>query len=202
MARATGTITRRIESGLIWLLCVMPLLILAGQGLTDGLTANPVEYVLRALGVWALRFLCVTLAIGLIVRFGLWRRAMVYRRRIGLWAFAYVCLHLTTYILVDQALDWPGIVKDIVKRPYITIGMAAFILLIPLAVTSVNKVRRAMRPRHWLWLHRLVYLIAVLGVAHYYLLVKADHRDPILYGVVILALLGVRLIPRRRGAIK
>ena len=85
---------------------------------------------------------------------------------------------------------------------FFTIGMAAFILLIPLAVTSVNKVRRAMRPRHWLWLHRLVYLIAVLGVAHYYLLVKADHRDPILYGVVILALLGVRLIPRRRGAIK
>ncbi|MCI4590220.1 sulfoxide reductase heme-binding subunit YedZ [Sphingobium sp. BYY-5] len=202
MARTSGALSRQVESGLIWLLCVMPLLILVGQGFADALTANPVEYVLRELGLWALRFLCLTLALSPLARFSGWRRALLYRRRIGLWAFAYACLHLSTYIFVDQALDWPTIVKDIVKRPYITIGMAAFLLLVPLAITSINRIRRRMAPRSWLRLHRAIYPIAIMGVAHFYLLVKADHRDPLFYGIIVLMLLGIRLVPRHRAAIK
>jgi len=112
-----------------------------------------------------------------------------YRRRVGLWAFAYVCLHLSTYIGVDQLFDWPTIGKDIAKRPYITIGMAAFTLLIPLAVTSADKLRRRLGPRRWKRLHQLIYLVAPMGAVHYYLLVKADHRPPLVYGAIIAALL-------------
>lgn len=195
---AAGKTSLRVESAVVWLLCVAPLLILLAQGFTGDLTANPVQYVLHQLGVWALRFLCITLAMSPLVKLAGVTRVMRYRRRIGLWAFAYVTLHLLMYVVVDQELDLGSIWKDIVKRPYITIGMAAFVLLLPLAVTSFNKVRRKMRPRNWQRLHRIVYLIAAMGVAHYYLLVKADHSDPIFYGVIVALLLGARFIPARR----
>jgi len=198
MAAATGTGGRahRIESALVWIMCAAPLLLLVLQGFTGGLTANPIEFVLRELGVWALRFLCITLAISPLAKWAGWLRPMRYRRRIGLWAFAYVCLHLLTYIAVDQEFDWPNILKDIAKRPYITIGMAAFVLLVPLAVTSMNRIRRKMRPRSWRRLHRAIYPIAAMGVVHYYLLVKADHRDPLFYGAVVAVLLALRLVPK------
>ncbi len=194
----------RATSWAVWLACAAPLLWFVVQAFTDGLGANPIQFVLRQLGVWALRFLCLSLAITpaakLLKQPGLIR----YRRRIGLWAFAYVCLHLATYIGVDQQFDWGVIGKDILKRPYITIGMAAFALLIPLAVTSADKLRRKLGPRRWRRLHQLVYLIVPMGVVHYYLLVKADHRPPLIYGAVVLALLGYRLwgwaVGRRRKA--
>ncbi|BAV65921.1 protein-methionine-sulfoxide reductase heme-binding subunit MsrQ [Sphingobium cloacae] len=198
-AAITGGRAHRIESACIWILCAAPLLLLVLQGLTGGLTANPIEFVLRELGVWALRFLCITLAISPLAQGAGWSRPMRYRRRIGLWAFAYACLHLLTYVAVDQEFDWPSILKDIAKRPYITIGMAAFLLLVPLAVTSINRVRRKMRPRSWRRLHRAVYPIAAMGVVHYYLLVKADHRDPLFYAVVVALLLAARFMPKRRA---
>ncbi len=198
MAGPASKTSLRIESALVWLLCAAPLLILLAQGFTGDLTANPVQYVLHQLGVWALRFLCIALAISPLAKLAGVTRIMRYRRRIGLWAFAYVTLHLLMYVVIDQELDLGSIWKDIVKRPYITIGMAAFVMLVPLAVTSFNKVRRRMRPRNWQRLHRLVYLIAAMGVAHYYLLVKADHSDPIFYGVIVALLLSARLIPARR----
>lgn len=188
----------RLESALVWLLCAAPLLLILYWGFTAQLTANPVEFVLRDLGLWALRFLCLTLAVTLAAKYGKVPRLMRYRRRVGLWAFAYVALHLAVYLGAAHEFDWGEIGADIAKRPYITIGMAAFALLVPLAVTSANAVRRRMKPRSWRRLHRLVYLIAAMGVVHYFLLVKADTRSPILYGVIVAALLAARLLPLSR----
>ena len=179
----------RLVSGAVWLACAAPLLWFVVQGFTDGLGANPIQYVLRQLGVWALRLVCITLALGPLAKTFKQPVLIRYRRRVGLWAFAYVCLHLSTYIGVDQVFDWPTIGKDIAKRPYITIGMAAFVLLIPLAVTSADKLRRKLGPKRWKRLHQLIYLIAPMGAVHYFLLVKADHRPPLVYGAVIAALL-------------
>lgn len=189
----------RLISALVWLLCVAPLLLFVWQGLTDGLTANPIEYVLRELGLWGLRFLCVTLAISPLAKLLKMPALLRYRRRIGLWAFAYVALHLIMYVAVDQQFGWSFIVADIVKRPYITIGMAAFVLLVPLAITSANRIRRKMRVRAWRRLHQLVYLIAIMGVVHYFLLVKADTRSPLIYGGIVAALLGWRAVMRLRA---
>ncbi|MGZ3275321.1 MAG: sulfite oxidase heme-binding subunit YedZ [Caulobacteraceae bacterium] len=179
----------RLVSWAVWLACVSPLLWFVVQGFTGDLGANPIQYVLRQLGVWALRFICITLAMGPLAKTFKAPVLIRFRRRVGLWAFAYVCLHLSTYIGVDQLFDWPTIGKDIAKRPYITIGMAAFALLVPLAVTSADKLRRRLGPKRWKRLHQAIYLIAPMGVVHYFLLVKADHRPPLVYGAVVLALL-------------
>jgi sulfoxide reductase heme-binding subunit YedZ len=184
----------RLISWAVWLACAAPLLLFVWQGFTDGLTANPIQFVLRQLGVWALRFLCVSLAVTPAAKLLKQPAIARYRRRIGLWAFAYVCLHLVTYIAIDQQFDWGVIGKDIVKRPYITIGMAASVLLLALAVTSADKLRRKLGSRRWKRLHQLVYLIVPMGVVHYYLLVKADHRPPLVYGAVVAVLLGYRAV--------
>jgi sulfoxide reductase heme-binding subunit YedZ len=191
---ATQTVKDRLISWAVQLACALPIFIFVVQGLTDGLTANPIEFVLRQLGVWALRFLCLTLAITPLAKLLKLPRLIRYRRAVGLWAFAYVCLHLSTYIGVDQLFDWRTIGKDIVKRPYITIGMAAFAMLIALAVTSLDRLRLRLGPRRWKRLHQLIYLIVPMGVIHYYLLVKADHRPPLIYGAVVLILLGYRAV--------
>lgn len=194
----------RLISLAVWLACLSPLIWFVVQGFTGDLGANPIQYVLRQLGVWALRFICISLAITPLARLLKMPVIARYRRRVGLFAFAYVCLHLTTYIGIDQLFDWPTIGKDIVKRPYITIGMAAFAMLLPMAVTSADKLRRKLGPKRWKRLHQLIYLIAPMGVVHYYLLVKADHRPPLIYGAVMLVLLGYRVVnwelDRRRKA--
>ena len=201
---AFGITRDRLVSLAIWIACLWPLGFFVYAGLNDDLTANPIQYVLRQLGVMALRFVCIALAITPAAK--LLRQPWIarYRRRVGLFAFAYVCMHLTTYVAIDQAFDWPTIGKDIAKRPYITIGMAAFAMLIPLAVTSADALRRRLGPRRWKRLHQLVYLIAPMGVVHYYLLVKADHRPPLVYGVIVFALLAYRaanwLVDRQRKA--
>lgn len=187
----------RLISLAVWLACLLPLIWFGVQGLTGDLGANPIQYVLRQLGVWALRFICISLAITPVARLLKAPAVARYRRRVGLFAFAYVCLHLTTYIGIDQVFDWSTIGKDIVKRPYITIGMAAFAMLLPMAVTSADKLRRRMGPKRWKRLHQLIYLIAPMGVVHYFLLVKADRRPPLVYGAVVLILLGYRLANRQ-----
>jgi len=122
------------------------------------------------------------------------------------WAFAYIALHLSTYVGIDHFFNWPEIGKDILKRPYITIGMTAFVLLIPLAVTSTNGMLRRLGPKNWKRLHQLVYVIVPLGVTHYYLLVKKDTRPPIVYGVIVAILLAYRVYAwakqRRERALK
>ena len=112
---------------------------------------------------------------------------------LGLFAFFYACLHFTTYIWLDQYFDWAAIIKDVIKRPFITVGFACFVLLIPLAATSTNTMQRRLK-RRWQQLHRLVYLIAIGGVVHYWWLVKKDITQPVIYALALTALLGFRLV--------
>lgn len=179
-----------------------PLALLIWGAATNDLGANPVETLIRQLGVWGLRFLILGLAISPAARLFRAPRLIRFRRPVGLVAFSYILLHLVSYGLIDKQLDWEVIVKDILKRPYITIGMAAFALLIPLTATSFNAAIRKIGFRRWRGLHALIYLIVPAGVVHYLLLVKADHRPPLIYGALVLLLLGWRVwdqLGKRRG---
>ncbi|MDB5468846.1 MAG: protein-methionine-sulfoxide reductase heme-binding subunit MsrQ [Caulobacter sp.] len=182
----------------VWLACFAPIPWLVWRLLGDDLGANPIEALIRQLGVWGLRFVLVSLAITPAARLLRQPRLIRFRRTVGLFAFAYVLLHWCTYVGVDQFFDWAAVLKDIYKRPFITIGMTAFVLLIPLAVTSTNAAIRALGPVRWKRLHRLIYVIAPLGVLHYYMLVKADHRPPLIYAGVLVLLLGYRLVEALR----
>ena len=185
----------------VWLACAYPLIDLALRlaaslgvmPFVDDLGANPVEALLRSLGDWALRFILISLAITPAAQLLKRPVLMRYRRTVGLWAFTYVCAHLLTYVVLDQFFDWATIVEDILKRPFITLGMTAFVLLIPLAITSTDALRRKLGPKRWKRLHQLVYGIAILGVIHYYLMVKADTREPLIYGAILAVLLGYRV---------
>ena len=177
---------------LIFILALGPLAWLVSAALAGHLGANPIEAVTRSLGDWALRFLLLTLAITPLRRFSGWRWPLRFRRMLGLYAFFYAALHLTSYIVLDQFFYWPGIWEDIIKRPYITVGMLSFLLLIPLAVTSTYGMMRRLG-KNWQRLHRLVYLIAIGAVLHFYMLVKADTREPLLYAGILLVLLLARL---------
>jgi len=189
----------RLIYAAVWLACLAPALYLLWRGFNGDLTANPIEFIIRRLGVWGLRLLLVSLAITPAAKLLRQPRLIRYRRTVGLWAFTYICLHLSTYIGIDQFFDWRAIGKDILKRPYITIGMTAFAMLIPLAITSTNGMLRRLGPKTWKRLHQLVYLIVPLGVIHYYLLVKADHRPPLIYGAILTVLLGYRAFQWWKG---
>lgn len=170
-----------------------PLLWLVWQAAFGSLGVNPVETVNRYLGDWALRFLLIALAVTPVRQISGWAPLARLRRMLGLFAFFYVCLHLASYIGLDLYFDWQALWRDVLKRRYITLGMLAFVLLIPLAVTSTDAMIRRLGGRRWRALHRLVYPIGVLGVAHFWLMVKADIREPLLYAVILAALLGYRL---------
>jgi sulfoxide reductase heme-binding subunit YedZ len=174
------------------LVCLLPLLRLMVLGASDGLGANPIEFITRSTGTWTLVGLLVTLAVTPLRRLTGRAELIRYRRMLGLFAFFYVCLHFVTYIWLDQFFDPSAIARDIVKRPFITVGFAAFLLLIPLAATSTHAMMHRLG-RRWQQLHRLVYLIAVLGVIHYLWLVKKDLTDPLIYGGVLALLLAARL---------
>lgn len=180
---------------LTFLLCLIPLARLVWLGLSDGLGTNPIEFITRSTGTWTLVFLMITLSVTPLRRITGWNGLIRFRRMLGLFAFFYSCLHFTTYIWLDQFFDWSEIVKDVIKRPFITVGFTSFILLIPLAVTSTNAMQRRLK-RHWQTLHRLVYLIAIGGVVHYWWLVKKDITQPATYALVLAALLGFRLAYR------
>ncbi|MCW9031122.1 MAG: sulfoxide reductase heme-binding subunit YedZ [Gammaproteobacteria bacterium] len=184
----------RVIKPLIFLLCLLPLVLLSINFYLDELGANPFEVLTRSTGEWTLRFLLLTLAMTPLRQLtgSAWPLRM--RRMLGLFSFFYVCVHLSTYLVLDHFFDWDEIIKDIIKRPYITFGMLAFTLLIPLAITSTNKMMKRLG-RRWKSLHKLVYLIAILGVLHFLLLVKADLREPIIYALILLVLLAARLKP-------
>lgn len=179
-----------------FVMALLPLARLVWLGLTDGLGANPVEFVIRSLGTWTLVCLLVTLSVTPIrLIFGInW--LVQLRRMMGLFTFFYVCLHLLAYAGLDQWFDWQAIVHDIAKHPYVLVGFSAFVLMIPLAVTSNQAMIRRLRQR-WKMLHRLVYLIAILGVTHYWWLVKKDVSEPFIYAVVLFILLAVRVYYKR-----
>ena len=179
--------------GLVWLACFAPLASLAWKGFHGDLGANPIEKLIRQLGVWGLRLLLVGLAITPAARIFRQPRLVRFRRTVGLFAFSYIVLHLFSYIGVDLFFDFNQLWKDILKRPFITLGMGAFVMLVPLAVTSTNGWILRMGRAAWQRLHWLIYLIVPLGVAHYYLLVKADHRPPVIYAALFVVLMGWRV---------
>lgn len=183
----------------IWLLCLAPLsAMLLGLFELGGfsLGANPVEELLHRCGKWGLKLLLVTLAVTPL-RWWLGLSWLVaVRRLLGLFAFFYVLLHFLVYLLLDQGLDLAAVAEDVVKRPYITIGMAALVMLIPLAATSTRGMMRRLG-RRWKQLHRLVYLVAILGVWHFYWQVKLDTLEPTLYAGVLAVLLAARYRRRR-----
>lgn len=198
------TLTRRVAKPIVFVLCLLPLLwLLAGiAGWTRAdLGANPVEKIQDTLGIWGLRLLLATLAVTPLREIGGWTRLQLFRRMLGLFAFAYLLLHFLFYLFVDQAFDWPQLVADIIKRPYITVGFAALMLLVPLAATSTRRAMRRMG-RRWQTLHRLVYPAAVLGCVHFWWQVKADVREPLIYAAIAALLLGWRVAAwwRRRQA--
>jgi len=186
--------------GLVWLACFAPLVWLAWKGFNGDLGANPIEKLIRQLGVWGLRLLLVGLAITPAARILKMPRLVRFRRTVGLFAFSYIVLHLSAYVGVDLFFDFDQLWKDILKRPFITLGMGAFVLLIPLAVTSTNGWIIRMGRAAWQRLHWLIYLIVPLGVAHYYLLVKADHRPPLIYAAVFAVLMVWRVWDKLRRA--
>ena len=176
----------------------MPLAFLVYRALNNGLGANPIETINRYTGDWVLRFLLVTLAVTPLRRLFGWNALLRYRRMLGLFAFFYACLHFLSYAWLDQYFVLADIIKDVAKRPYITVGFACLLMLIPLAATSTNAMIRRLGARRWQALHRLVYLVGVGGVVHYLWLVKSDLREPLIYGAILATLLGFRLWHRAR----
>ncbi|MDX2165553.1 MAG: protein-methionine-sulfoxide reductase heme-binding subunit MsrQ [Deltaproteobacteria bacterium] len=177
---------------------LLPLAWLIYGAFTDRLGANPIEYITHLTGDWALRFLLLSLAVTPLRRLFGWNRLINYRRMLGLFAFFYAALHLSTWIGLDHAFDWPRLWADVRKRPYITAGMVAFSCLLPLAITSTRGWIRRLGKR-WTTLHRLAYLAALAAVVHYWWLVKADVRGPGWYALALAVLLGVRLVFALRG---
>ncbi|MCB1795689.1 MAG: protein-methionine-sulfoxide reductase heme-binding subunit MsrQ [Candidatus Competibacteraceae bacterium] len=176
---------------LVFCVSLLPLVWLCWLAWQDRLGANPVETLSHRTGDWSLRFLLLTLAVTPLRRLSGWNWLLKFRRMLGLFAFFYVCLHLGVYLIFDQFFDPSAILEDIAKRPYITVGFAGFLLLIPLAATSTNGMIKRLG-RNWQRLHRLVYLIGMLGVVHYWWLVKADISEPLLYAGLLTMLLGYR----------
>jgi sulfoxide reductase heme-binding subunit YedZ len=182
--------------------CLLPLALLVWRALNGGLSANPIEDVTHHTGWWTLAFLMIVLAVTPLRRLFDLSWLLRLRRMLGLFAFFYACLHFLTYIVLDQFFQWEEIVKDIAKRPYITVGFTAFVLMIPLAATSTNAMVRRLGAARWQALHRLVYPIAILGVLHFLWLVKKDVREPLVFAAILACLLGARLLYllRRRAA--
>jgi sulfoxide reductase heme-binding subunit YedZ len=188
---------RWIVKPLLWIACLTPLAILVGRTVRDELGANPIEHVTLFTGIWTLNLIVAALAITPIRRLTGWNRIIQLRRPIGLFAFFYATLHFLIYIVLDQFFGWSYILEDIMDRPYITVGFTAFVLMIPLALTSTKAAIRRLG-RAWQRLHRLVYVTAGLGVIHFLWKVKADSREPLIYGGIIAVLLLLRLPVFRR----
>ena len=188
--------------------CLVPLADLVWKAANSNLGANPIEAITHSTGDWTLRLLLVTLAITPVRKLTgqLW--LIQFRRMFGLFAYFYACLHFLTYIWLDQNFNVHNMTKDVYKRPFITLGFAAFLLLLPLAITSTRKMIQRLGGRRWQWLHRLIYVSAAAAIVHFTWALKKDHHRPIEYGVVLGLLLGYRIVvwavPRivgkRRGA--
>lgn len=193
----------RYSKPAVFLACLVPMGLLVRKGIEGRLGANPIEVITHATGDWTLIFLCITLAITPLRRaLGLpW--LVRYRRMTGLFAFFHGFLHFTTYVWLDKFFDWHAMVKDVAKRPFITAGFTAFVLLVPLAATSTAGMIRRLGGRRWQLLHRLIYVSSTAGVIHYYWLVKADERLPLRYATIVAFLLACRVaiyfVDRRRA---
>jgi sulfoxide reductase heme-binding subunit YedZ len=191
---------RYIYKPAVFIACLVPFLLLLGGALNLfglDLGADPIERMLRTLGKTGLNLLLITLLVTPVRQLSGWTHLIRLRRMLGLFAFFYVLMHFSVYLFLDRGLDMSEITKDILKRPYITIGFAALLILIPLAITSTNKMMRRLG-RRWQKLHQLVYIATILGVWHFYWQVKKDIREPLIYAGILAVLLGYRLYKRRR----
>jgi len=177
----------------IFLLCLVPLGVLVWRALTANLGANPVEFIQHATGDWTLRFLVFTLSITPLRKLLKLPELIRFRRMLGLFAFFYACLHFLTYLGPDQSFDLAAIWRDVAKRPFITVGFTAFVLLVPLAITSTAGWIRRLGGRRWQMLHRAIYISAICGVIHYYWLVKSAVLRPLTYAAIVGVLLLWRL---------
>nr|WP_233451385.1 protein-methionine-sulfoxide reductase heme-binding subunit MsrQ [Paraburkholderia caribensis] len=187
----------------VFVAALYPLARIVLFGFTGGLGANPIEFVTRSTGLWTLVFICITLAVTPLRKLTGWNALLRFRRMLGLYAFFYAALHFTTYFWFDKWFDIAAIVKDIGKRPFITVGFAAFVLLVPLAVTSPKAMVRKLG-RRWQTLHRAIYPIAALAILHFWWM-KAGKHDlilPKIYGAIVIALLGWRVLVWARDRVR
>lgn len=182
----------RIAKVLVFLLALSPAVGTGWLAIAGGLGANPIDAITDTTGIWTLRFVLAALAITPIRRLTGWNPIIRFRRMLGLFAFFYGTLHFLTWLVLDQFFGWEFILTDIAKRPYITVGFTAFVLMIPLAITSTAGWIRRLGGRWWNRLHRLVYATAVLGVIHFLWLVKVVEAEQITYAVIVAVLLGLR----------
>lgn len=192
----------------VFLVCLIPFDMLLWRAFHNGLVgfpnnmdfgANPIEFITHATGDWTIRFLVITLAITPLRKILRLPQLIRFRRMLGLFAFFYACLHFSTWIGLDKFFDWSEMWKDVLKRRFITVGFTAFVLMIPLAITSTAGMIRRLGGKRWQLLHRAIYASAILGVIHYYWLVKSDVRKPLLYGFLVVILLVWRVGAWRYG---
>jgi len=183
-----------------FLLCLVPFGQLAYSAYSGDLGVNPIDFITHFTGSWALIFLIGTLAVTPGRRLTGWNDLIKLRRMLGLFAFSYASAHFATYLVLDHFFDWQAIGKDIIKRPYVTAGFTAFVIMLPLALTSTAGMIRRLGKR-WQKLHRLIYVAALAGVIHFYWLVKADIRRPAQYGLVLAVLLFYRILVNWRSGI-
>ena len=175
---------------ILFLLILFPSLLWAYQFVTGNLGVNPIEKLMDELGLMSLRLIIVTLMITTLSNIKAIKSIVILRRMIGLFAFYYVCLHFSTYIVLDHFLDMQFIIQDIIKRPFITFGFISFLFLIPLASTSTNNMIKRLGFKLWKKIHYLIYPVAILASMHFYVLVRADKTEPVIYmGIIILLLL-------------
>jgi sulfoxide reductase heme-binding subunit YedZ len=184
----------KILKAILFAAALLPFVRLVLFTFTDQLGANPVEFITRNTGDWTLYFLCITLAVTPLRRLSKWNWLIKLRRMLGLFAFFYAALHFTTFLWFDHFFDVQAMLKDVVKRPFITVGFIAFVLLIPLAITSTNAMVRRLGGKRWQWLHRTIYVIAPLGILHFWWMKAAKHNfsQPILFGSIVAILLLMR----------
>lgn len=181
---------------IVFVLALLPFARLAVFAFTDQLGANPIEFITWNTGDWTLYFLCMTLAVTPLRRFLKWNWLIKLRRMIGLFAFFYVALHFTAFFWFDHFFNVEEMLKDVAKRPFILVGFTAFVLLIPLAVTSTNGMVKRLGGKRWQWLHRLIYIVAPLGILHFWWMRAGKHNfeQPIILGAIVGVLLLLRIV--------
>lgn len=194
----SGTIKISHLKVLLFLICLYPFASMIWGFFTHQLGANPIEAVTRGSGLWGLRFLLITLCVTPLRWLTGVNQLIRFRRMLGLFAFFYATLHMLLYLGLDQFFNWSEIWKDIVKRPFITVGFINFVALLPLVVTSTNKMVKRLGGRRWKKLHKLSYFVAAAACLHFLMLVKADIREPVIYIFILTGLLGIRLIHHYR----
>jgi sulfoxide reductase heme-binding subunit YedZ len=198
-AKTTATL-----KAIVFVAALVPVARLAGALVFDpeALGANPAEFITRTTGDWTLRFLLLTLAVTPLRKLLGWHWLAGFRRMLGLYTFFYGLVHVSSYVSFDHVFELAEILKDIVKRPFITVGFTTLVLMLPLAMTSTDRMVRRLGAKRWLALHRLVYVIAPLGVLHFWWMVKADLTEPALYAAILALLLGYRVAAKGQDARK